>query len=177
MNSKALVAYGTKHGSTAEIAEAIGETFRARGITTEVAPADAIRSVDDVGLVVVGGGVYVGRWHGAAVDFLKRFDRQLRDRPTWLFGSGPTGGTPKADQLLVEILAEQPPAPGNIAKLAERIGAREYRTFGGRAGPGMGGIFERWVPKGDWRDFDAIREWADRIADSADAKARAGVSD
>jgi menaquinone-dependent protoporphyrinogen oxidase len=137
-NTTALVAYGSRYGSTAEIAEAIGETLRARGIVTEVAPADAIRSVDEYGLVVVGGGVYVGRWHGAAVGFLKRFDRQLRDRPTWLFGSGPTGGTPKAEELLVETLTRQPPPPGNVAKLADRIGAREYRTFGGRAGPGMG---------------------------------------
>jgi hypothetical protein len=28
----------------------------------------------------------------------------------------------------------------------------------------MGGFFERWMPKGDWRDFDAVRGWADGIA-------------
>jgi hypothetical protein len=30
----------------------------------------------------------------------------------------------------------------------------------------MQGVFERWIPKGDWRDFDAVRAWADEIARS-----------
>jgi menaquinone-dependent protoporphyrinogen oxidase len=162
----ALVAYATKHGSTAEIAEAIGETLRKRGIPTVVAPADAVRSIDEFGLVVVGSAVYMFRWQGAAIDFLKRFDRQLRDRPTWLFASGPTGGTPKDDARVAEILATQPAPSGHVAKLAARIEARGYRTFGGRVTSDMGGIFERWVPKGDWRDFDAVVDWANAIADS-----------
>jgi menaquinone-dependent protoporphyrinogen oxidase len=166
MNTTALVAYATKHGSTAEIAEIIADTLRGRGITTEVAPANAIRSVDEYDLVVIGSAVYTFRWQGAAVDFLKRFERSLRERPTWMFGSGPTGGTLEEDDKVVEILAAQPPAPDNVAKLAARIGARPYRTFGGRIGPGFGGLFERWIPKGDWRDFDAVRAWGNEIADS-----------
>jgi menaquinone-dependent protoporphyrinogen oxidase len=164
--TSALVAYATKHGSTAEIAEAIAETLRRRGIAAVVAPADTVRSVDEFGLVVVGSAVYMFRWQGSAIDFLKRFERPLRERPTWLFGSGPTGGTPKDDAKVAAILEDQPSPPDNVAKLAKRIAARGYQTFGGRVGPDMGGIFERWVPKGDWRDFDAIRDWAERVADS-----------
>ena len=166
MNTTALVAYATKHGSTAEIAEVIGETLRARGIQTEVAPAAAVRSIDDYELVVVGSAVYIFRWQGDAVDFVKRFEAHLRDRPTWLFGSGPTGGSPKAEEELARVLADQPAPPGYVAKLATRIGARGYRTFGGRVGPEMGGFFERHIPKGDWRDFDAVRAWANDIADA-----------
>jgi menaquinone-dependent protoporphyrinogen oxidase len=166
MDTMALVAYATKHGSTADIAERIGETLRDRGIPTDVAPARSIRSIDEYGLVVVGSAVYLTRWQGEAVDFLQRFGHGLRERPLWLFGSGPTGGTPDADAKLEEVLRAQPPAPGNIHGLAERLGARPYRTFGGRAGPEMGGVFERWIPKGDWRDLDAIRDFAMEIADS-----------
>ena len=166
MTTTALVAYATKHGSTAGIAEQIGVTLRARGIPTDVAPARDIRSIDDYGLVVVGSAVYMFRWQGDAVDFLKRFEEQLRQRPTWLFGSGPTGGSPEAEEKLDQILANQPPPPGNVAKRVTRVGARGYRTFGGRVGPEMNGFFERRIPKGDWRDFDAVREWANEIADS-----------
>ena len=166
MNTTALVAYATKHGSTAGIAEAIGETLRARGIPTDVVPAREVHSVDPYGLVVVGSAVYMFRWQGDAVDFLKRFERDLQRRPLWLFGSGPTGGSEEADAKLAEILGDQPPPPGNIRKRAERLGARPYRTFGGAAGPDMRGVFERWIPKGDWRDFDAIRAWANSIADA-----------
>ena len=166
MNTTALVAYATKHGSTAGIAEAIGETLRARGIPTDVMPAREVRSIDEYGLVVVGSAVYMFRWQGDAVDLLKRFERGLRERPLWLFGSGPTGGTPKTDAKLAEILVDQPPPPGNVRKHAERLGAHPYRTFGGRADGGLNGVFERWVPKGDWRDFDAIHAWANGIADA-----------
>ena len=162
--TRAVVAYATKHGSTADIAEEIGRVLREQDIDTDVSPAHAIRSIDAYDFVVVGSAVYMFRWQGEAVDFLKRFDEPLRHRPTWLFASGPTGGSPDAEYKLAEILAEQPAPPGNVRKLAERIGAREYRTFGGRAGPEMGGVFERWVPKGDWRDFPSIRAWATDIA-------------
>jgi menaquinone-dependent protoporphyrinogen oxidase len=106
------------------------------------------------------------RWQGSAIDFLRRFERQLRERPTWLFGSGPTGGSPTDDAEVAAILEHQPDPPDSVAKLAKRIDARGYQTFGGRVGPDMGGIFERWVPKGDWRDFDVVRDWAERVADS-----------
>jgi menaquinone-dependent protoporphyrinogen oxidase len=133
-------------------------------LTVDVRPAAEIDAVDPYGAVVIGSGVYMNRWKGEAIEFLKRFERQLTSRPTWLFSSGPTGGTPEADAKVAEILVAQPPAPPEARKRAQRIGARGHMTFGGRVGPGMGGIFERWVPKGDWRDFEAIARWARTVA-------------
>jgi menaquinone-dependent protoporphyrinogen oxidase len=172
MITRALVAYGTKAGATAGIAEEIGEVLRHRGISTDVLPADRVRSVDEYGIVVVGGGMYVGRWHGDAVKFLKRFADALQDREVWLFGDGPTGGTPGAEAKLAELLAQQPPAPGNARKLAERVTTHRFRTFGGAVDPETGGFFARYIPKGDWRDHDAIRAWADLIADQVQPVAK-----
>lgn len=160
MNTHALVVYASKHGGTAGIAEVIGTTLRDRGFVTDVMPAREVRRLDDYGLVVVGSAVYMFRWQGDAVDFLKRFQRDLGERAVWLFSSGPTGGNDEADAKLAEILATQPPPPGNVAKLAERIGVRGHRTFGGRAGDEMTGLMERWIPRGDWRDLDEVRAWA-----------------
>jgi menaquinone-dependent protoporphyrinogen oxidase len=167
MTAQALVAYASKHGSTAEIAELIGATLRDRGFVTDVVPAKDVRRLDDYGLVVLGSAVYLYRWQGDAVDFLKRFRRPLEARPTWLFSSGPTGGDAEAEAKLTEVLAAQPPPPGNVASLAERIGVRDHRTFGGRAGDEMKGLIERWIPRGDWRDLDDIRAWANGIADAS----------
>jgi menaquinone-dependent protoporphyrinogen oxidase len=164
MTARALVAYGSKYGATAGIAEAIGATLREQGLAVDVRPAGEVDRIDDYDAVVVGGGLYVGRWHGDAVGFLRRFEDALIDRPTWLFSSGPTGGSPKAEVEMRDVLARQPGPPGNVAKIARRIHPRDHRTFGGRAGSEMGGIFARWIPKGDWRDFDAIRTWAAAIA-------------
>lgn len=164
MTSRALIAYGSKYGSTAGIAVAIGETLRELGVETDVRAAEDVERIAPYDIVVVGGGLYVGRWHGDAVAFLRRFEDDLIDRPTWLFSSGPTGGTEKAEAEMARILAEQPGPPGNVVKIAKRIGIRGHRTFGGAATEGMGGFFSRWIPKGDWRDFEAVRGWATEIA-------------
>jgi len=164
MTARALVAYGSKYGSTAGIAKVIAETLRDRGLETDIQPADEVRTLEPYDVVVVGGGVYVGRWHGDAVDFVKRFEHDLIDRPTWLFSSGPTGGTAKAEAEMARVLAEQPGPPGNVARIAQRIGIRGHRTFAGAVTDGMGGFFARWIPKGDWRDFEAARAWATEIA-------------
>jgi len=164
MTGRALVTYGSKYGSTAGIAEAIGERMRELEIDTDVKPAADVDRIDPYDVVVVGGGLYVGRWHGEAVQFVKRFEEGLLDRPTWLFSSGPTGGSAKAEAEMARVLAEQPGPPANIAKAAKRIGIRGHRTFAGATTEGMGGMFARWIPKGDWRDFDAVRAWATEIA-------------
>ena len=164
MIARVLVAYASRYGSTAGIAEAIGETLRERGLTTDVRRTEDIHEIDHYDTVVVGSGVYMGRWDGDAVDFLKRFEHDLARRPTWLFSSGPTGGDEKAEARMTATLAEQPDPPGNVAKVARRIEPRDHRTFAGRVGDNMGGFFARWIPKGDWRDFDAVRAWAAEIA-------------
>lgn len=165
MNGKVLVAFASKHGSTAEIAQAIGDTLGEVGLVADVRPVREVRSLNEYGAVIVGSVVQVGSWQGDALDFVKRFERDLMVRPTWLFSSGPTGGSPEAEALVKQALAspEAVPPPKDVAKRMARIGARGHVTFPGKVGEGVGGIFAKWVPKGDWRDFDAIKAWARAI--------------
>ena len=164
MARHALVAYATKHGGTTEIAVRIAETLRACGLDVDVRTASDVTDVRGYDLIILGSAVYMFRWQGEALDFARRFERELRERPTWFFSSGPTGGSPKADAQLAEQLRTQGPPPGKAGAWATRIGIRGHRTFGGRVDERMGGFFERWVPKGDWRDFVDVTAWAQRIA-------------
>ena len=176
--SKILVAYATKHGSTAEIADAIGRRLLERGHDVEVRPAQEIRDACEYDALVIGSALYMFHWQKPAMNLLKRCEGELRARPTWLFSSGPTGGSPRADAALDEVRRSPTTYPPikEVARRMERIGARGHATFPGRAGDDMGGFFERWIPKGDWRDFDAIRDWADAIADELEQPQVAAVA-
>lgn len=89
MPRSVLVAYGTTNGSTARIAETIAEVLRKEGMPAEAVPARSVTDVSSYDAVVVGGGLYAGRWHKDARRFVRRHGRELAERPLWLFSSGP----------------------------------------------------------------------------------------
>lgn len=166
MSARALVAHATKHGGTGEIATRIAERLRTHGLEVELRAAADVRDVGNYALVIVGSAVYMNKWQRDGIDLLKRLEADRAELPVWLFSSGPTGGTPEADAKVAQQLAMQPRAPGEAGRLADRIGVRGHATFGGRIDESMGGIFERWMPRGDWRDPAAIDAWADAIAEA-----------
>ncbi|MBX9245295.1 flavodoxin domain-containing protein [Actinotalea ferrariae] len=153
-----LVAVASRHGSTREIADAVAETLRDAGHTTDVLdPEDVEELAHDA--VVLGSSVYVGRWSAGARAFADRL-AVLRDgRPVWLFSSGPVGRRP--------VPADD---PEEVPSLVERLGARGHRTFAGRLDRGGLGLAERAVvslvkaPQGDFRAWDDVRTWAEGIA-------------
>jgi len=64
MPDRVLVAYATRKGSTAEIAEAVGETLRARGFDVDVA---AIEHMDARCVAVLREGEHTGARPGRVV--------------------------------------------------------------------------------------------------------------
>lgn len=164
MAIRILVAYGTKYGATAEIAEKIGETLRAAGLQADVQPADRVRDLSNYAAVVLGSAVYIGRWRKQATNFLKDHEAALAQRPVWLFSSGPTG---KGDPL---ELTQGWRFPDALQPVADRIKARDIALFGGAADEAKMGRLDRWMlknvkaPTGDFRDWDAIAAWAMSIA-------------
>src|SRR5690242_19356693 len=92
---KVLVTAASRYGATAEIAEALADALRENGVgAAAVAPAD-VTSLASYDAVVLGSGVYAGRWLPPARDLAHRLAGELTDRPVWLFSSGPVGGRPK----------------------------------------------------------------------------------
>jgi menaquinone-dependent protoporphyrinogen oxidase len=158
---KVLVTVASRHGATDEIGARIAACLRAHGHeTVNVVPED-VAELQPYDAVVLGSAVYMGRWLPPAADFADRHMVALRDRPLWLFSSGPLGDPP--------VPAGDPP---EIASLVARLGAREHRTFAGELQEGVLGFKERVIvrmvkaPYGDFRDWAAIDGWADAIADA-----------
>jgi menaquinone-dependent protoporphyrinogen oxidase len=154
-----LVAYGTRNGSTAEIGQWIAQALRERHLEAEALPAAEVRDIGSYDAVLLGAGVYAGRWQRDAVRFARRHRRTLERLPVWLFSSGPLDASAAERDI--------PPPPG-AARIAARLDARGHVTFGGRLAEGAQGFIARQILKsgrgGDFRDRERIRDWAHTVA-------------
>jgi menaquinone-dependent protoporphyrinogen oxidase len=152
-----LVAYGSKHGATAEIAQWIAEALQADGLTAEARPAESVDDIAPYDAVIVGGALYMARWHATARRFVRRHRRQLEHVPVWLFASGPLDHS--ADDGSVR------PAPG-FRRLAARVQARGFITFGGQLDTNTPGRMAHSLAEksgGDYRSREQIAAWAHQI--------------
>ena len=159
-----LVAYASKHGSTAEIAEAIADALVDHEVKAE---AKSVNTVEDLGpyeAVVLGSAVYAGASMREAVAFVERHAGELSRRPVWLFSSGPLG----------EDVEDHEEQPRQMPELRRLIGPKGHRVFYGALDVSALGFAERMIakavkaPTGDFRDWEAIRGWAEGIAEELD---------
>ena len=164
MTGKVLVAYASKYGATTGIAEKIGDVLREEGLQVDVLPAKQVRDLSPYNAVVLGSAVYIGRWRKEAVRFLKSHETRLAEMPTWFFSSGPLG-----EGDAVELLDgwQFPPLQQAIA---DRIQPQGTVVFHGALDPQKMNAMEKWImvklesPVGEFRDWDAIEDWARSIA-------------
>jgi hypothetical protein len=63
-----LVSAALRHGSTAEIAAAICDELRQRGLRARVLVPAEVTALDSYDVVVLGSAVYVGHWLRSAMD-------------------------------------------------------------------------------------------------------------
>jgi menaquinone-dependent protoporphyrinogen oxidase len=165
---KVLVSAASKHGSTDEIARAIGEVLAGRGIEATVLRVEDVSTISGYDAFVIGSAVYAGRWRTSAKELILTHASTLASRPVWLFSSGPCGDPP-----------EPQGDPSDVASLAEVTRAIGHRVFSGRLERRRLGLAERTLvramkaPEGDYRDWEEIRRWATSIGD---VLVRAGAS-
>jgi menaquinone-dependent protoporphyrinogen oxidase len=156
---KILVATASRHGSTLEIAEAIGEVLRQAGLDVDVATIDQVTQVDRYDAAVIGSAVYMGDWLPQAREFVERNIAAFDSMPVWYFSSGPVGSSSK-------------PAMDakHLDQLTQLLGGQEARIFGGKLDSGEIGLGERLIIRlvkasdGDSRNWEEIRQWAEEIA-------------
>lgn len=81
-----LVAYATLSGSTAEVAQAVGEALAAEGVEVDVLPLDQIGYLAPYHAVVVGAPMILG-WHRSARAFVKKHRQVFEHTPLALFAT------------------------------------------------------------------------------------------
>ena len=171
--SKVLVTYASKHQSTKEIASFIGNVLKENELDADVLDVDDVNHPEDYSAVIIGSAVYLGQWLKSATNFIRHYQNQLAKQPVWIFSTGPTGnGEP--DKLLDGFLV-----PEQIHATLMLIKPRHVILFHGRLDKPQLGFGERLMvnavkaPMGDFRDWDMIRAWTNRIV--AELKSEAHI--
>ncbi len=165
MEGKVLVAYGSKYGATAGIAEKIGEVLKQDGLQVDVMRADKAGDINSYKAVVVGSAAYMFQWRKEVTNFLKKNQRQLASMSVWVFTSGPLGEEDAEKQMKDKIV------PTALKPVLDSIRPREIKVFHGALDMNKLNFFERFIfkrvksPIGDFRKWDEITTWAKNIAD------------
>jgi menaquinone-dependent protoporphyrinogen oxidase len=152
-----LIAYATKHDSTHQVAEFVADVLRDDGLEVDVRAASTITGVESYGVVVIGGALYMGRWHRDARHFLSRHRVALAQRPVFVFGMGPL------EMVDEQIAGSRKQLDHALAKTPE-VKPIAVQIFGGVVKPEELHFPFSKMPAGDARDPEAIRAWAHDIA-------------
>jgi len=190
--SNILVAYATNSGSTAEVAEIIAAGLKSAGHSATTLPLNQVTTLDGYDSVVLGAPMILG-WHADARRFLKQHRQALAARKVALFACAmrltiPSGQPAQDFDLYLDPnLAAAPAKPGALT-IKERFTTLGHylKPILAAAGPvkpvnaaffyGKLEMFRlKWwqaafvmavvqAPPGDYRDWDAIKAWANRLA-------------
>ena len=155
--ARILVAYATKKGSTAEIAQAIAKELQAAGHSADAVEIAQGASPKGYDAVVIGGPMYLGKIEGMG-KFVKRHSPELAKVPVAGF---------------VVCLAAVTKDPEGMAWAEKALHAAldplrpvAETIFAGRLDPEKLSWFQRFAvkkaksPVGDFRDWAAIAAWA-----------------
>ena len=186
--NKVLVTYATMAGSTAEVAQAIGEEIAKSGLQVEVLPINQVQGLEPYTAVVLGAPMIMG-WHRAALRFLRKNRAAFQRTPLAVFvtamsltqtGETSVGGVP----VYVDGKLPKPPAVEGRLSFRERYARlsnylrpilkathpakpASIGVFGGRLEYGRlkwwAVLFAMLIvqaPAGERRNWPAIRSWA-----------------
>jgi menaquinone-dependent protoporphyrinogen oxidase len=175
-------------GSTAEVAQAVGEEIARGGLQVDILPISQVKDLGAYDGVVVGAPMIMG-WHREALGFLKKQRQALPAKPLAIFVMAlsltRTTETGLGDlPVIVDEKLPKPPAKAGSLSFRERYARLEkylrpilktarpaqpasIGVFGGRLEYGRlkwwAVLFVMLViqaPGGDRRNWDAIRTWA-----------------
>jgi len=165
---KVLVAYATAHGSTKEVAQAIGDVLTANGLNVTVQDVRLVSGVNDFDAFVFGSAIHAGTWLPELKGFLRAYEPQLVNKPVYFWMSC----IRVMEQYGMEHVLEFYTVPEFMSKL----NVRAITAFAGKLDLQNVDWHERWTLSarydgsswpsnfdGDFRDWDKIRAWANQI--------------
>jgi menaquinone-dependent protoporphyrinogen oxidase len=161
MNTRILIVYATRSGSTREVAEVIGATLEQRGADADVREVAQVRDLASYSAVIVGSAIRGAKWLPEALGFVNANRDALSRVPLAYF------------QVCMTLMEDTPETRAKARTFLEPVCAMiqplEAESFAGkieyRNAPFVMRALMRLIrtPEGDRRDWNAIRDWAGRV--------------
>lgn len=171
MSNHILVAYATFTGSTAEIAQAIGDVLSQNGASVDVRRMTEVTDLSEYDSVVLGSAIQKSAWLPEAMQFVRTHQQALSQKRTAVFlvclalAMKSKVAREKSQSTVVEWLKPvrdlvNPIAEGYFAGI---LNIPKIPYFWARVGFRISVWTGVWS-EGDHRDWDAIRTWAHDVS-------------
>ncbi len=165
-----LTVYASAHGSTAEVGRFIAGVLQARGIKASATAAGEARPVEEFDAYILGSAVHNGLWLPEMAAFVRQLRSVVSDKPVYLWlnclrAIEPGGYAYVTNNYLPNLLSRT-------------LSFRKIGIFAGKVDMTTINQDEAWTLtfrydggrdpftlSGDHRDWNAIRAWAEQVAD------------
>jgi menaquinone-dependent protoporphyrinogen oxidase len=167
MDNKILVTYASRAGSTAEVAEAIGKTLAENGAQVDVLPMQAVKDLTPYHAVVAGSAIRGSKWLPEAMQFIQANRGILAQKPFAEFTVCITLAMSNSDQYRQTVSKWVAPVRAQVRPVSEGLfaGMLDFKKLPTNLDTlllrlsVLLGIF----PRGDHRDWNTIRAWAENL--------------
>ena len=168
MTNKILVTYASRTGTTAEVAAAICRTLSIDS-QVNILPMQEVRDLSPYDAVIAGSAIRAAKWLPEAMQFIRANQSTLRHKPFAMYTVCITlaMAAGRSQQYRSAVAAWTAPVRAIVPPLSEGLfpGMLDFNklpfnwdTLKLRATVAMG-IF----PRGDHRDWEAVRLWAESL--------------
>ena len=166
MSKKVLVAYASRAGSTAGVAEVIGKTLTERGAIVDVKPVDAITNLSPYDAAVIGSAIRGGKWLPEGMQFIESHQSEFKKIPCAAFLVCMTMAM-KNEQYRAGVAEWMAPARAILKPVREGYfaGELDFSKIPFTFDVILFKISSKFgFPTGDHRDWEAIRVWAEGVS-------------
>lgn len=162
MSKRILIAYASRAGSTAEVAEKIGEVLKSLDFDVEVKNVKEVTSISQYDSIIIGSAVRMFKLLPETIRFANKFKEEMKNKPVAYFivclmmQEDTEESRTRAKEYLKPLLKIKEPISMGLFG-----GKMDYSrlSFIWRI------LFKGKIPEGDFRNWEKITDWANNLSE------------